>query len=52
MACDEVFITSAIRGAVRVARYESTQYTQSTITDKLRKLWQQAVTQNSAQNKA
>jgi branched-subunit amino acid aminotransferase/4-amino-4-deoxychorismate lyase len=52
MTCDEVFITSAIRGAVRVARYESTQYTQSTITDKLRKLWKQAVTQNSAQNKA
>jgi branched-subunit amino acid aminotransferase/4-amino-4-deoxychorismate lyase len=52
MACDEVFITSAIRGAVRVARYESTQYTQSTLTDKLRELWQQAVTAEAARNKA
>jgi branched-chain amino acid aminotransferase len=52
MACDEVFITSAIRGVVRVSRYESTEYTQSTITDKLRELWQQAVTADAARNKA
>jgi branched-subunit amino acid aminotransferase/4-amino-4-deoxychorismate lyase len=52
MACDEVFITSAIRGAVRVARYESTEFAQTTITDKLRKLWQQAVTADAARNKA
>ena len=52
MACDEVFITSAIRGPVRVSRYESTEYTQTTLTDKLRKLWQQAVTADAARNKA
>jgi branched-subunit amino acid aminotransferase/4-amino-4-deoxychorismate lyase len=52
VACDEVFITSAIRGVVSVSRYESTEYTQSTITDKLRELWQQAVTADAARNKA
>jgi branched-subunit amino acid aminotransferase/4-amino-4-deoxychorismate lyase len=52
MACDEVFITSAIRGVVSVSRYESTEYTQSTITDTLRELWQQAVTADAARNKA
>lgn len=52
MTCDEVFITSAIRGVVRVSRYESTEYTQSTVTDKLLELWQQAVTAYAARNKA
>ena len=52
MTCDEVFITSALRGVVRVARYESTQYTQSTVTDKLRELWQQAVIADAARSKA
>jgi branched-subunit amino acid aminotransferase/4-amino-4-deoxychorismate lyase len=52
MTCDEIFITSAIRGPVRVSRYESTEYTQTTLTDKLRKLWQQAVTAEAARNKA
>jgi hypothetical protein len=37
---------------VSVSRYESTEYTQSTITDTLRELWQQAVTADAARNKA
>jgi branched-chain amino acid aminotransferase len=52
MACDEIFITSAIRGPVRVSRYESTEYAQTTLTDKLREMWQQAVTAEAARNKA
>jgi len=48
--CDEVFITSAIRGVVGVSRYESTEYTQTTITDKLRKMWQYAVTADATRN--
>lgn len=52
MTCDEVFITSAIRGPVRVSRYESTNYSKTTITHKLRELWQQAVTADAARNKA
>ena len=50
MSCSEVFITSAIRGAVRVSRYETTQYTQTTITDKLREMWQHAVTADATRN--
>ena len=50
MSCNEVFITSAIRGPVRVSRYESTQYSQTTITDKLREMWQQAVTADATRN--
>ena len=52
MAFDEVFITSAIRGPVRVSRYESTEYSQTTITDKMREMWQQAVTADAARHKA
>lgn len=52
MHCDEVFITSAIRGVVAVSRYESTEYTQRTITDKMRDLWQEAVSADAAQHKA
>jgi len=52
IACDEVFITSAIRGPVRVSRYESTEYSQTTITDKLREIWQEAVTADATRNKA
>jgi branched-subunit amino acid aminotransferase/4-amino-4-deoxychorismate lyase len=52
MAAHEVFITSAIRGVIGVSRYESTEYTQSAITDKIRNLWQQAVTADAAQHKA
>jgi branched-subunit amino acid aminotransferase/4-amino-4-deoxychorismate lyase len=49
---DEVFITSAIRGVVAVSRYESTEYTQGTITDKMRELWHEAVSADAAQHKA
>ena len=52
MACDEVFITSAIRGVVGVSRYESTEYPQHTLTDKMRELWQQTVTADATRNKA
>lgn len=52
MTCDAVFITSAIRGPVRVSRYESTEYSQTTITDKLREMWQQFVTADATRNKA
>ena len=52
MTCDEVFITSAIRGPVRVSRYESTEYAQTSITDKLREIWQEAVTADATRNKA
>ena len=52
MAAHEVFITSAIRGVIGVSRYESTEYTQSAITDKIRNLWQQAVTADAASHKA
>ena len=52
MACDVVFITSAIRGPVRVSRYESTEYAQTSITDKLREIWQEAVTADATRNKA
>jgi branched-subunit amino acid aminotransferase/4-amino-4-deoxychorismate lyase len=51
LASHEVFVTSAIRGVVRVSRYESTEYTQTTITEKLCELWQQAVTQDTVRNK-
>lgn len=49
---DEVFITSAIRGVVAVSRYESTEYTQGTITDKMRELWHEAVSADAAQHNA
>jgi branched-subunit amino acid aminotransferase/4-amino-4-deoxychorismate lyase len=52
MACDEVFITSAIRGVVGVSRYESTEYPQHTLTDKMRELWQQTVNADATRNKA
>ncbi len=52
ISCDEVFVTSAIRGVVRVSRYESKEFSQSTTTDKLRSMWQQAVTEDTARNKA
>jgi branched-chain amino acid aminotransferase len=52
MAAHEVFITSAIRGVIGVSRYESTEYTQSAITDKIRNLWHQAVTADAASHKA
>jgi branched-subunit amino acid aminotransferase/4-amino-4-deoxychorismate lyase len=52
MAAHEVFITSAIRGVIGVSRYESTEYTQSAITDKIRQLWQEAVTADAASHKA
>ena len=52
MAAHEVFITSAIRGVIGVSRYESTQYTQSSITDKMRNLWQEAVTADASQHNA
>lgn len=47
-ASDEVFITSAIRGVVGISRYESTEYPPSPITDKMRKLWQEAITTDAA----
>jgi branched-subunit amino acid aminotransferase/4-amino-4-deoxychorismate lyase len=50
--CDEVFITSAIRGVVTVSRYESTEYTQSSLTAKIRQLWQDAVEADAASHKA
>jgi len=50
--CDEVFITSAIRGVVSVSRYESTEYTQSAITNKIRQLWLDAVEADAANHKA
>lgn len=49
--CDEVFITSAIRGVVGVSRYESTEYTQSILTDKIRLLWQEAVEADAASHR-
>jgi branched-subunit amino acid aminotransferase/4-amino-4-deoxychorismate lyase len=52
MAAHEVFITSAIRGVIGVSRYESTEYTQSAITDKIRQLLQEAVTADAASHKA
>ena len=50
--CDEVFITSAIRGVVTVSRYESTEYTQSSFTAKIRQLWQDAVEADAANHRA
>ena len=51
-ASHELFITSAIRGVVGVSRYESTEYPQHTITDKMRKFWQEAITADTAKTKA
>ena len=51
-ASHELFITSAIRGVVGISRYESTEYPQHTLTDKMRELWHEAITKESTSSKA